>query len=104
MVGELHTLATLHSGKNSAAYRRGGWVAPIAVLDVLEETTSIIPTGIRTLNRPSRSLFATSTQNNKNNKNIVLFMPLLTTLVAAAVPPGQFCRVPGEAFVHMRIQ
>lgn len=103
MVVELHTSAALQSGKNCTAYR-GAWLTPIAGLDVLEESTPIILTGIRNLNRPARSLFATSTHNNKNSKNIVLFMSLLTTLVAAAVPPGQFCRVPGEAFVHMQRQ
>lgn len=31
-------------------------------------------------------------------------MLLLMTLVAAAVPLGQFCRVPRKAFVHTEIQ
>jgi len=76
---------------------------PIDGMDILEKRSSITLTGIRTLNRPARSLFATPIHNNKNVKTL-LFLPLLTTLVAASVPPGQFCRVSGEAFVHMQRQ
>jgi len=68
VVGQLYTSAALNSGKNPATYRRGGWVDPIAGMGILEKRTSIILTGIRTLSRPARSLFATPTHNNKNVK------------------------------------
>ena len=51
----LHAPASLPPGKNPGTHRVGGWVGPTAGLDVLEEK-SFASDGIRTPDRPARSL------------------------------------------------
>jgi len=42
VAGKLYTSAALNSGKNPAIYRQGGWVAPIAGMDILGEKNTLL--------------------------------------------------------------
>ena len=52
---QLRAPASLPRGKDPGTQRVGGWVGPIAGLDVLEKK-SLPSDGIRTPDRPDRSL------------------------------------------------
>jgi hypothetical protein len=56
--GQLHAPAALLLGKNTGTRWTGDWIGPIGDLDVLGKKKSLTLAGIRTLDRPARSLVA----------------------------------------------
>jgi len=54
--GQKHAKTAVPHVTNSGTHRIGRWISPIAGLDILKKTRVLAPAGIRTPNRPARSI------------------------------------------------